>query len=223
MTNSNATEAEHNEAIEAIRERGKSDGSDAGSWVIDGNTTRERAREIYQGIEDGDSKILHGLPELQLGQWADDPSFEEILDDLGIEYTDDEVDDLFQEYGDAWSEGMTERVQRDAMLAMPLSIKLTNSDDDDGMVTAWCENAEQAKHDQSIEGSHWEILEYDAAYASFLDRPTLVEDLQREGYDVDDSEYSEPDEIDLAYWAYKSEAEQKGETVMTREVWLALR
>jgi len=78
-------------------------------------------------------------------------------------------------------------------------IKLENSDDDDGMVLATMSldrAAEIAKEEfQSIEGSNWEGSG-DFAYAYFPNRPDLVEDLEAEGYDVDDSEFTEYEEDD---------------------------
>lgn len=82
---------------------------------------------------------------------------------------------------------------------MPIS--LSQSDDDDGMVTVYCEDQERAREDQSIEGSHWECpRDMSVAYATIMDRPGLVADLEKAGYEVDDSDYSKPDEADLAYW-----------------------
>jgi len=219
MTNQTAIKSDDVETL--VRERGREDGDAVGSYVIDGSTSKELAREIFQGIEDGDPAILDMLPELQLGQWADDPSFEEILEDLGIEYSEDEVDDLFNAYSDAWSEGMIDRVTQDARNAMPLAIKLTTSDDDDGTVTIWCDDADRAMHDQSVNGCRWERAE-SGAYAITLDRPNLVEELQSEGYGVDDSEYSAPDDEDIAYWTYKNDALNAGEDPLDREDWLAL-
>ncbi len=51
-------------------------------------------------------------PELCLGQWADDPTFAEILADIGIEADDDSENDLFCTYSDAWYEGMQNEVER---------------------------------------------------------------------------------------------------------------
>ena len=58
------------------------------------------------------------------------------------------------------------------------------------------------------------------AYASILARPGLVADLTREGYDVDDSEYSDPGEEDLAYWSYRAACENAGEDPLDRIAWL---
>jgi hypothetical protein len=76
-----------------------------------------------------------------------------------------------------------------------MKIKLDNMDRDDGSVLVTCEDKDAAENDQSIEGSHWECpRDMDCAYAVISDRPGLVEALEKQGYDVDASEYCEPDE-----------------------------
>lgn len=221
-----ARNARDEEINETMRERGKVDGDAAGSWVIDGSTSKERAREIFDGIQDCDPAIMDSLPRLCLGEWAGDPSFEDIcheedLDDLSPE----EIDDLFEVYADGWAEGMTERVQRDARLAMPIKIQLCDSDDDDGSVTVYCEDQEQAKHDQSVsidgQSSRWECpRDMDIAYTSLLNCCDLEKALTDAGYEVDASEYSAPDDEDLAYWAYRNECENSGEDPLDREAWI---
>lgn len=91
----------------------------------------------------------------------------------------------------------------------PMHITLSQSDDDDGMVTVYCDSQAQARLDQAIDGSRWECpRDMDVAYASVTDRPTLVEELKAEGYEVDDSEYSQPDAADMARWAAKLEGSE---------------
>lgn len=226
MANGNTIIEDANE--DTIRERGLSDGKAAGSWVIDGNTSKERAREIFDGIEDSDGKILDELPTLTLGEWADDPTWREILDDEGIECDEETADDLWRTYSDAWSEGMLAEVQRAARLAMPMRVSLSNSDDDDGMVTVYCEDQEQARHDQSVsidgQSSNWECpSDMDVAYASLCNFYDLSKALTDAGYEVDDSEYSAPDDEDLAYWAYRNACENDGTGILDRDEWLKTR
>ena len=78
--------------VETIRRRGRIDGRAAGSWVIDGNTPDETCARILGGIEEGDPEILDALPELRLGEWADD---------------------LWFAYSDAWYAGMVEQAEAD--------------------------------------------------------------------------------------------------------------
>jgi hypothetical protein len=97
-----------------IRSVGMSDGKAIGSWVIDGNTRDETCRKILKQIEDGDPALQ--LPELQLGQWAGDPAFADILHDADIELDEDcpdeHEDELFSVYSDGWYEGMQNEVER---------------------------------------------------------------------------------------------------------------
>jgi hypothetical protein len=93
-----------------VRERGLSDGRAAGSWVIDGNTSDETCAEILRLMAD----CAWEGPELRLGEWADDPSFGDILDAAGVAGTTDGEyeDDLFFTYQDAWYEGVQREVER---------------------------------------------------------------------------------------------------------------
>lgn len=95
-----------------VRTQGLADGTAAGTWVIDGNTSDETCREILRLMDDGDPAL--DLPELRLGEWADDPSFGEILDVAGVPGTvdGDYEDDLFCTYSDAWYEGLHAEVER---------------------------------------------------------------------------------------------------------------
>ncbi len=211
---------------ETISKRGTSDGKAVGSWVLDGNTSKERAAEIFRGIEDGDPEILDGLPQLCLGEWANDPSWEDILRDEGIECDEDTADDLWGTYQDAWSEGMIAEVQRAARLAMPMSVKISTSDDDNGMCTVYCEDAAQARHDQSVsldgQSSNWEVCDGQFGYALLCNFYDLEKALTDAGYEVDASEYSAPDDEDLAYWSYRDDAENDGHDVEDREAWLLI-
>jgi hypothetical protein len=50
---------------------GAEHGRNAGSWVIDGNTTVETARAILKGYEDGDPEVMDMQPAPLSGEWAD--------------------------------------------------------------------------------------------------------------------------------------------------------
>lgn len=81
-----------------------------------------------------------------------------------------------------------------------MKIKLDNLDKDDGTVLVMAD-AEEAEHDQSIEGSRWE-LDGDFAYAYIDDRVGLVAALERDGYEVDTDDYWEHTQEELeAIWA----------------------
>jgi hypothetical protein len=123
---------------------------------------------------------------------------------------------------------LTELLERwgyDAPEYPPMEIRLSQSDDDDGSVTVYCDNQEACKHDQSIsvpgQSSCWETPgDMDIGYASLMDYPDLVKDLQAAGYEVDESEYWTPDADDLAYWAHKSACEHSGNEPMDRDTFL---
>ena len=61
----------------------------------------------------------------------------------------------------------------------------------DDIASAWADG------NSDIAGDSWETADDDMVYASTFWHETLIEDLQKEGYDLDLSEYSEPDETDL--------------------------
>jgi hypothetical protein len=74
-------------------------------------------------------------------------------------------------------------------------VKLDNMDRDDGSVLVTCDDRAVKEEHQSIAGSHWEApRDMSGAYAIICDEPGLVAKLEKEGYNVDSSEYCEPDE-----------------------------
>lgn len=76
----------------------------------------------------------------------------------------------------------------------PFRIKLDNLDDREGCVMIEAESKILAVHDQSIFGSNWEVPDdLDVAYAMPMDHPSLLEKLEKEGYEINDDEYSPPD------------------------------
>ena len=112
-----ATTEETNELL--VRNQGLADGVAAGSWVVDGNTSDNECASILRMMDE----CAWDGPELRLGEWADDPTFGDILDAAGVPGTvdDDYEDDLFCVYSDAWYEGMQNEVERTcrARLATP--------------------------------------------------------------------------------------------------------
>jgi len=75
-------------------------------------------------------------------------------------------------------------------------ISLDNLDDDEGGVMIECNSQILATHDQSVAGAMWECASDmpGFAYACAGDRPGLVEELENEGYIVNDDNYCPPDE-----------------------------
>jgi hypothetical protein len=95
--------------------RGYADGKAAGTWVFDGNTQEEHFKRIQRGIEEGDPMYIDMLPSPRLGgEFADDPTWEDILNDEGIRYDSaidqDGRDDLLREYQDAFHDGVQDEV-----------------------------------------------------------------------------------------------------------------
>lgn len=86
----------------------------------------------------------------------------------------------------------------------PMVVRLDNQGDDHheyGHVLVECDDRDAAISDACIDGSTWETpRDMNVAYASLMDRPTLVQELEAEGYEVDTSCYSPPDADDLARW-----------------------
>lgn len=71
-----------------------------------------------------------------------------------------------------------------------MEISLFNDDRNDGSVLVTCRDKEAAIEDQAIDGDSWEVssdLQY--AYALLVDRPTLVDDLRKDGYKLNLAHY----------------------------------
>ena len=109
-----------------VRKVGAEHGAARGSWVISGNTPKESAQRILQGIEDGDPEVLDALPQLSMGEWADDPTQNDIVSEAAYrgrvpvdpaDLDPELMDELISDYQTAWDEGMTNEVERDARSA----------------------------------------------------------------------------------------------------------
>lgn len=133
------------------------------------------------------------------------------VDDTGNEIRDPDAE-IPDEQPSAWF--------RISIESEDLEISLRTTDNDDGSVMVDCADGGAAAYDQYIDGCTWESLENGSAYTILTDRPTLVAELTAEGYDVDCSEYSEPDEEDLRYWRAKYQVEgcDPNPTTSTREI-----
>jgi hypothetical protein len=113
-------------ALRRAHELGSEAGEAAGSWIIDGNTSRETARRILQGIEDGDPEIMDMQPAPLSGEWADSPTPDDILEEItGVGSAQVDAfhrEDLLNAFEEAYSEGFWDVVTRDAQSASGLSI-----------------------------------------------------------------------------------------------------
>ncbi len=97
------------------RKQGLEDGTAAGSWVIDGNTSTETARKILDGIEDLDPMILDVLPSAPLsGEYADGLLPRDVLGWYGMTEDDTAADSILSAYEDGYSEGVMHEVERSA-------------------------------------------------------------------------------------------------------------
>lgn len=110
------------------------------------------------------------------------------------------TEDVDQQYFAEGMLGIAEEMElNDELLQFLISkadfhIKLDNLDDRDGCVMIEARSQVLAEHDQTIAGSKWECPgDMDIAYAMPGDHPGLLEELEKENYIIDDSEYIPPD------------------------------
>lgn len=94
----------------AARKAGRRAGESAASWATDfgrmnARDSKEAARRIIKGFEDGDPAILDGFrfPNLS-GEYADDPTPRSLMDDLGLSEDDPRYEWLESDLCDAWEE-----------------------------------------------------------------------------------------------------------------------
>lgn len=82
-----------------------------------------------------------------------------------------------------------------------VTIYLQNSDDDPTMINVHIQDeiaSEWVDAHGSLEGSTWEQADGpEFQYDSFYWRPGIIEELHKKGFDLDMSEYGEPDERDV--------------------------
>lgn len=101
----------HSDAYNAGYEAGQA----AGSWVLDGNSSREDAERILSGYEESDPTVMEMCPSPLSGEWAD-YSVPELSERTGIDLEDE---DNAQDYEDGYSAGYWDEVIRacNAMLS----------------------------------------------------------------------------------------------------------
>lgn len=180
-------------------------------------------RTRIAGIEASDLDFLINEPDAD-HYWD---VWSEVCDNARVTGTDGTVYTLYQD-GALWliPEGMDYDERTDSWFwATPIRVSLSCSDEDDGTVTIYCEDQRQARLDQSVsvdgQSSRWECpRDMDVAYASLCNFYDLERALTDAGYEVDASEYSPPDDEDLAYWAYRVAAAEAGDEVLDRDAWL---
>jgi hypothetical protein len=88
-------------------------GKNAGTWVIDGNTTDETKEAFLKGFEDGDPAVYDALPSSPLsGEYADGLLPRDVLGWYSIDEGDDRADDILSAYEDGYSQGIVGEVER---------------------------------------------------------------------------------------------------------------
>lgn len=102
------------------RRLGRSAGTDAASWIFDGNTTRMTYAHMLRGIIDGDPMVMDSVREPSLsGEYSDDYSERDLLQDLDMEdATPEEQDELAAEYIGTARDSFWCEVERSARAAI---------------------------------------------------------------------------------------------------------
>lgn len=102
---------------------GREHGHNAGSWVVDGNTSEEQLRWLIQAIDAGDPAFE--VPNPLSGEWADEPTTDTVADALGVgeEYRNGYIDLTaeFEVYEAAYYHAYEEQAYKDAKGFLPES------------------------------------------------------------------------------------------------------
>jgi len=99
----------------AMRKRGFADGEAAASWIVPNNCDDPFmfVSRILTGMEEGDPEIMDSLPEPRLGgEWADDPTWEQVCIEEVDHYGLDGEQDLLGVYNDAFHEGVESQLRK---------------------------------------------------------------------------------------------------------------
>lgn len=109
------TDAEFAAEIESMRSAGADAGKSAASWICDGNTRQEDAQRVLKQFEDGDP-AAPSAPAPFSGEWAGDPSIEDVIRDVcTVDYDSldpQEIDELATAFEDAYSEAWQDEAYR---------------------------------------------------------------------------------------------------------------
>jgi hypothetical protein len=87
---------------------GRQDGTAAGSWVFDGNSSEATLRRFLAGVEDGDPEVLDALPCSPLSG----DILAAVGEDTGYLIGQDERDDVLQAYEDAYESAAQDEAVR---------------------------------------------------------------------------------------------------------------
>lgn len=110
------TDDEYSAMMTQAYKLGEEAGKSSGSWLFDGNTDMETYRCTLKMIDDGDPALWDYAPNPLSGEYADDPTADDILSDLDVERSEleecDDVDQILDEYQNGFSQGWSDEVER---------------------------------------------------------------------------------------------------------------
>ena len=110
------TDAQWAECVKQAREAGERAGRNAGSWVVDGNTSDKARAALRDGIADGDPEVMDRLPWCDLsGQWADWLTEADVIGETDADpesMEPEELDELVEAYREAFDAAMVAEVER---------------------------------------------------------------------------------------------------------------
>jgi hypothetical protein len=110
------SDSPHTTTTDAAYALGIDHGKEAGSWLIDGNTSVETARAILLEMANAEFDVPAPLS----GQWADGMSIPRLLSELGVgaETTSDwDIDEIASAYEEGFYSGYRETAERDVYRA----------------------------------------------------------------------------------------------------------
>lgn len=127
---------DHAATLETIAETvGREHGKNAGSWVVDGNTTADRARAIVDGFDAGDPAITDLQPSPLSGEWADGLTESAVINEIAerasylrpvvdaTRFGQTDRDNLLDSFESGYSEGFWDEVIRAAKAILPATVR----------------------------------------------------------------------------------------------------
>jgi hypothetical protein len=90
-------------------------GTNAGSWMLDGNSSLDYAQKLLDGIEDGDPIVMDLQPSPLSGEWADGLTFGDVYRAADFDPEDtDAAPDILDAFELGFGEGFWDEVARSA-------------------------------------------------------------------------------------------------------------
>lgn len=109
------TDAEFAVEIENMRQADADAGKSSASWLVDGNTSEDTCRAILKQFDDGDP-AAPSAPSPFSGEWAGDPTIEDVITDVcSVDFDSlepEEVDELATAYEDAFYSAWQDEAER---------------------------------------------------------------------------------------------------------------